>query len=242
MGKPCSHPNQVTMDLFEILQLENFNPIILGGLILRFIFNMGVASVLILFIYRKNSRNKEFAFTLFSFSMIIFSLCTILNNVELSIGSGFGLFAVFTMMRYRSEQLQIKDMTYLLIMVGLGFINSTFQGSIGPVEIVFLNISMVAFLYVLETNFFNKKLIKQKIKYDRLDLLKIGAKHLLRQDLEDKIGAKVVDVNVESVNYLDGSANIIVQYNLDKTGFSKPFVIKNEPDSMEDEALLVKGI
>ena len=184
------------MNLFEILQLENFNPTLLTGLVLRFIFNIGIASILILLIYRKNSTNKEFAFTLFSFNMIIFALCSILNNVELSIGSGFGLFAVFTMMRYRSEQLQIKDMTYLLIIVGLGFINSTFRDPIGPVEIVFLNISLISFLYISEKGIFKQKLEKRKIKYNRIELLNVGIKHLLYQDLEEKIGAHVVDVNV----------------------------------------------
>ena len=124
------------------------------GLVLRFIFNVSMAALLIIFVYRRNCQNKEFAFTLFSFNMIIFALCTILNNVELSVGSGFGLFAVFTMMRWRSEQLQIKDMTYLLILVGLGFINSTFQGTIGPLEIIFLNIAMIAFLIILEKSIF----------------------------------------------------------------------------------------
>jgi len=232
------------VDLLEIVQSENFNPNLLVGLVLRFIFNIGVASILILQVYRKYSKNKEFAFTLFSFNVIIFALCTILNNVELSIGSGFGLFAVFTMMRYRSEQLQIKDMTYLLILVALGFINSTFRGSIGPVEIVFLNVSLVAFIYILEKSFFNQQLIKRKIKYERIDLLKVGNKHLLHQDLEEKIGAHVVDVNVESVNYLEGSANIIVKFNRDKTGFSQPFVLNSQPKSMEkkEEPLLVNGI
>ena len=232
------------MDLSEILQLENFDPNLLAGLVLRFIFNIGVASILILLVYRKNSRNKEFAFTLFSFNVIIFSLCTILNNVELSIGSGFGLFAVFTMMRYRSEQLQIKDMTYLLIMVGLGFINSTFRGSVGPIEIVFINVSLISFLYILEKVFCNQQLVKRKIKYTRLDLLKVGNTHLLQQDLEEKIGAHVVDVNVESVNYLDASANIIVKFNRDKTNFSQPFVINNQPVSLEkkEEPLLVNGL
>lgn len=223
------------MDLFEILQLETFNPNIFAGLVLRFIFNIGVSSILILFVYRNNSKNKEFGFTLFSFNVIIFALCTILNNVELSIGSGFGLFAVFTMMRYRSEQLQIKDMTYLLIIVALGFINSTFRGTIGVVEIVFMNISLIAFLYILEKSFFKQGLIKLKIKYERLDLLKVGNKHLLHQNLEEKIGAHVVDVNVESVNYIDGSANIIVKFDRDKTNFSLPFVLNNKPKSMEKE-------
>lgn len=232
------------MDLFELLHLDTFNPVLLAGLVLRFLFNIGMASALILLVYRRNCENKEFAFTLFSFNVIIFSLCTILNNIELSIGSGFGLFAVFTMMRYRSEQLQIKDMTYLLVMVGLGFINSTFSGSIGPFEIVFLNISMITFLFILEKSIFNQKVLKQKIKYEKLDLLKVGKRTLLRQDLESRIGAKVVNVKIESVNYLEGSANILVKYNKDIERFSQPYILhdKSENGQKKGESVLVKGL
>jgi len=223
------------MNIFELLHLDNFTPILLLGLVLRFLFNTGMAAILIIFVYKRNCQNKEFAFTLFSFNMIIFSLCTILNNIELSIGSGFGLFAVFTMMRYRSEQLQIKDMTYLLIMVGMGFINSTFQGPIGPFQIVFLNFSMILFLFILEIVIFNQKLVTQKIKYEKLDLLKVGNKSMLRQNLEERIGARVVDVKVESVNYLDGSANIIVKYNRDITGFTPTYIFADEQENRAEK-------
>lgn len=223
------------MNIIELLHLDNYTPILLLGLVLRFLFNIGMAAILITFVYRRNCQNKEFAFTLFSFNMIIFSLCTILNNIELSVGSGFGLFAVFTMMRYRSEQLQIKDMTYLLIMVGMGFINSTFQGPIGPFQIVFLNFSMILFLFILEIVFFNQKLVTQKIKYEKLDLLKVGNKSMLRQNLEERIGARVVDVKVESVNYLEGSANLIVKYNRDITGFTPTYIFADEQENRDEK-------
>src|SRR5210317_855210 len=167
------------MEIFELFHLDKINPILLAGLVLRFLFNIGMAAVLILMVYKRNCQNKEFAFTLFAFNMIIFALCTILNNVQLSIGSGFGLFAVFTMMRYRSEQLHIKDMTYLLVVVGMGFVNATFQGSIGPVEIVFLNLAILTILFVLERGIFNRQLSVQKMKYEKLDYLKVGNKLLL---------------------------------------------------------------
>ncbi len=222
------------MDSITVTQVLN--------LVIRFIFNVGFSALIILFIYKKNSRNTEFAFTLFSFNLIIFALCTILNNVELSIGSGFGLFAVFTMMRYRSEQLQIKDMTYLLVVVGLGFVNSTYKCTIGPAEILFLNVSIALSLYILEKTLLSHNLVKQKIKYNQLDLLKVGNKPLLRQDLEEKIGARVVSVDVESVNYLEGSANLIVKYNRDISNFSQPYVINNHENSVEEKPMLVKGI
>lgn len=222
------------MDLYHLFQFDNIDANQVLSLVLRFFFNIGIATLIILIVYKKNNQNREFSFTLFSFNLIIFALCTILNNVELSIGSGFGLFAVFTMMRYRSEQLQIKDMTYLLIMVGLGFVNSTFQGSIGPIEIMFLNVSIFISLYILEKLIFNQDLIKQKIKYNRLDLLKVGNKRLLRRDLEEKIGAKVLDVNIESVNYLDGSANINVKYMRDNTNFSQPWILNNSSNGIKE--------
>ena len=215
----------------------------LMGLALRFMFNASMATALIIFVYKQNCQNKEFAFTLFAFNMIIFSLCTILNNIQLSIGSGFGLFAVFTMMRYRSEQLHIKDMTYLLILVGMGFINSTFQGPIGPFQILFLNISMIILLFILEKIIFNQKVVSQKIKYEKLDLLKVGNKALLRKDLEDRIGALVVDVRVDSVNYLDGSANLLVKYNRDRETFQQPYILskKSEPVKKQEKPLVVHG-
>lgn len=230
------------MNLNDVFHLDNFNSLLLMGLVLRFVFNVSMAAILILFVYRRNCRNKEFAFTLFSFNMIIFALCTILNNVELSIGSGFGLFAVFTMMRYRSEQLQIKDMTYLLILVGLGFINSTFQGPIGPFEIIFLNVAMIAFLIVLEKLLFNQKLVKQKIKYDKLDLLKVGNQSMLRSDLEEKIGARVADVQVDSVNYPDGFASITVKYNRNEPVPTQPVIFKNQGEQESEDKLLVNGL
>ncbi len=242
LTNPFCHANQMIMDLYNFLQVDNIDTAQIVNLVIRFGFNIVFAALIILFIYKKNNRNKDFAFTLFSFNLIIFALCTILSNVELSIGSGFGIFAVFTMMRYRSEQLQIKDMTYLLIVVGLGFVNSTYQGSIGPAEIIFLNVSITLSLYILEKTLMNHNLVKQKIKYNNLDLLKVGNKPLLRKDLEEKIGARVVSVDVESVNYLEGSANLMVKYNRNINNFSQPYVLNNHENSTEEKPFLVKGI
>jgi hypothetical protein len=103
---------------------------------------------------------------------------------------------------------------------------------------------MIAFLFILEKSIFNQKLIKQKIKYEKLDLLKVGNKEMLRQDLEARIGARVVDVKVEAVNYLEGSANIIVKYNREITGITPQIVFQNTGDNHDEKKkpALVKGI
>jgi hypothetical protein len=223
------------MDFAQLLNSENITMTSIAGLAVRFLFNLAMAAGIILYIYRKNSNNKDFCFTLFSFNFVIFALCTILNNVDLSIGSGFGLFAVFTMMRYRSEQLQIKDMTYLLILIGLGFVNATFSGSIGPLEVAFLNISIGLTLLVLEKTMFNHKLIKQKIKYSNLELIKADNWALLKKDLECKLGARVENIKIESINFVDGSANLMVQYNPQSKIRSNHYIFKENKAEKEYE-------
>lgn len=225
--------NQRIMDLGQLLNTENFNIISFAGLAVRFLFNAAMAAIIILMIYRKNSSNKEFCFTLFSFNLIIFALCTILNNVDLSIGSGFGLFAVFTMMRFRSEQLQIKEMTYLLILIGLGFVNATFTSSLGPVEIAFLNLSIGLALMILEKTLFNHKLIKQKIKYNNLELIKVENRAMLKRDLESKLGTNVENIRIDSINFVDGSANLMVRYNPRSTVRSNHYMLMNNNEAKQ---------
>ncbi len=226
--------NQGIMDFGQLMNIDDFSIISFAGLAARFVFNAIMAAALILLVYRKNSTNKDFCFTLFSFNMIIFALCTILNNVDLSIGSGFGLFAVFTMMRYRSEQLQIKDMTYLLILIGLGFVNATISDLFGPIEIMFLNLSTGLSLFVLEKTMFNHNLINQKIKYSDLELIKVENRPLLKKDLESKLGAKVVKIRIDSINFLDGWANLMVKYNPQSIVRSNHYMVK-ENDSFEEK-------
>jgi hypothetical protein len=224
------------------MNLDDFSIINFAGLAARFVFNAIMAAAIILLVYRKNSSNKDFCFTLFSFNMIIFALCTILNNVDLSIGSGFGLFAVFTMMRYRSEQLQIKDMTYLLILIGLGFVNATISDMIGPIEIMFLNLCTGLSLFVLEKTMFSHHIIKQKIKYSDLELIKVENRSLLKKDLESKLGASVVSIQIVSINFLAGWANLMVKYNPQSIVRSNHYM-KMDNNSFEEkiDPVLMKG-
>ena len=113
-----------------------------------------------------------------------------------------------------------------------------------PFEIIFLNLAMIAFLIVLEKSLFNQKLVKQKIKYDKLDLLKVGNQAMLRKDLEDKIGARVADVQVDSVNYMDGSASLVVKYNRNEPIPAQPIIFRNEGgrESESKDKLLVNGL
>jgi hypothetical protein len=181
-------------------------------LVMRLIFNSAIAFTILHFIYKQYNKKKSFIFNLFIFNLIIFGLSTVLTRIDLSVGSGFGLFAIFTMMRYRSEQINMKDMAYLLIMIGLGFINSTGYEVIGFEEIVLLNFVITGVVFGLEKAYFNNQKNSQKIKYDKIELLKPKYRHLLNRDLSLRLGKEVIEVKTENVNFIEGYATLKVYY------------------------------
>jgi hypothetical protein len=181
-------------------------------LAIRLAFNSFVAYVILHHIYKQYNKKKTFIFNLFIFNLIIFGLSTVLTRIDLSVGSGFGLFAIFTMMRYRSEQINMKDMAYLLIMIGLGFINSAGYDVVGYEEILFLNAVVVGVVFGLERAYFANRKNSQKIKYDKVELLKPKYNHLLHRDLSLRLGKEVIGVKTENVNFIEGFATLKVYY------------------------------
>ncbi len=231
--------------LFIINQSENMG---LLNLAFRLGFDLAIVAIIILLVYRKHNKNREFIFTLFVFNIIIFVLCTILNNTELSIGSGFGLFAVFTMMRYRSEQINIKDMTYLLIVVALGFLNATYKSQVGVAEVIFINVVVMGILTVLELSILSihKNLSQQKVKYDKIYLLKPENFGLLRLDLKDRLGIEIQNIKIESINFLENTANLLItgsplQNSQDSALLPKQTLDKSEVREIQKERILKVG-
>lgn len=181
----------------------------------RLVFNSLIAFVILHYIYKEYNKKRSFIFNLFIFNLIIFGLSTVLTRIDLSVGSGFGLFAIFTMMRYRSEQINMKDMAYLLIMIGLGFINSAGHDVIGYEEILFLNLVVVGVVYSLERTYFGRRRNNQKIKYDKIELLKPKYNHLLYRDLSLRLGKDILEVKTVNVNFIEGFATLKVYYGND---------------------------
>ena len=181
-------------------------------LIVRLVFNSTIVFIILHFVYKQYNRRKTFIFNLFIFNLIIFGLSTVLTRIDLSVGSGFGLFAILTMMRFRSEQINMKDMAYLLIMIGLGFINSTGYDVIGYEEIALLNFVITGVVYGLEKSYFSNRKNSQKIKYDKIELLKPKYNHLLKRDLSLRLGKEVIEVKTDNVNFIEGYAILKVYH------------------------------
>lgn len=189
----------------------NFDPQQLLDLILRLSLNISVAAILILWIFNSLSTRKPFVFSLFLFNLIIFIIGHLFNNITLGIGSGIGLFAIFAMLRYRSETLNLKEMTYLFILIAVGMLNS-FGGGINLIERLIFNASIIGLTFLLEKKICCRILESRKIKYDNLDLIKPEYRRLLMHDIYQKTGIKPIDIDIDTVSFIDHVAIITVYF------------------------------
>jgi hypothetical protein len=183
---------------------------IFGDLAIRFAINLLSVFIAVEFIRRRLAKADSSPFILYVFNLVLFLVSAILSRTELSIGSGFGLFAVFTMIRYRSEQLSGKEMAYLLVMAALGLINSIPSATFTLPAVILLNTLTLLLIALLEAKSVRPATL-QKIKYDRLELLKPQHRELLHRDLLLRLGKKVLEVNIENINFLEGVASLKVR-------------------------------
>lgn len=210
----------------------NFDPQQILDLVLRLALNIIVASILILWVFNSLSTRKPFIFSLFLFNLIIFIIGHLFNNISLGIGSGIGLFAIFAMLRYRSETLNLKEMTYLFILIAVGMLNS-FGGEISIIERMIFNASIIGLTFLLERKICCRILESRKIKYDNLDLIKPEYRRLLMHDIFQKTGIKPKDIDIESVSFIDHVAIITVYF--DPSDKNKTYLIDIKNDNQYQE-------
>jgi hypothetical protein len=166
--------------------------------------------VLIRFIYYPIYKNREFFFTFFIFNLIIFLITFLLNKVEMSMGAAFGLFAVFSMLRYRTEGISMKDMTYLFLAIAMGLITAVSKGNWD--ELSLLNLIIIAFTYLLESNLLLKKEASKVIQYENIEMIKPEFQTALIADLESRTGIKINRIAISKVDFLRDTAIIRIYY------------------------------
>ena len=177
---------------------------------MRLAINFVSVFILIRFIYYPIYKNREYFFTFFIFNLIIFLITFLLNKVEMSMGAAFGLFAVFSMLRYRTEGISMKDMTYLFLVIAMGLITAVSKGNWD--ELSLLNLIILTFTYVLESNLLLKKESSQLIQYENIELIKPENKAELMKDLEVRTGIKINRISISKVDFLKDTAMIKIYY------------------------------
>jgi hypothetical protein len=170
-----------------------------------------VVTMLLIFglIYFPNYRNKEFMFTFFLFNIIIFIITFVLNKTNISMGAAFGLFAVFSMLRYRTEGISMKEMTYLLIAIALGLINAI---GLNLVPILVFNSIFIVFIFVLDHPMVFKQEVSKTVMYENIDLIRPENRDLLIEDLRKRTGINIHRISIMSIDFLKDATHITVYY------------------------------
>lgn len=184
---------------------------------IRLLIDIAAVFILIRLVYYPVYKKTELFFTYFIFNMVIFLICFLLNKVELSMGAAFGLFAVFSMLRYRTEDISLKDMTYLFLVIAMGLVAAVtkIKGASAAYEYAFLSMIngvLILVTYLMESRLFMKRETIKTIYYENIELIKAGREEELMADIRNRTGINVHRVYVQRIDFLKDAASIKIFY------------------------------
>jgi hypothetical protein len=211
--------------LLTSLPLQALTSLVLGwdSLLALFALNLVSSLVVVRFIYHMAAKRRDFVFTFMLVSTAVFLLCRLLAGVEIDLAFALGLFAIFGIIRYRTNAIPIREMTYLFIVIALAVINALAPLAASWMEIVVANVLIWVLSFVLERLWFVEHLATKMVVYDRIDLLHEGKRSELVADLERRTGVTIVQLEIGKVDLLRDTANIKVHFSAD-----------NEPGHFEE--------
>jgi hypothetical protein len=184
---------------------------------IRLVIDLVTVFILVRLIYFPIYRQKEFFFMFTIFNLIIFLISFLLNKVDLSMGAAFGLFAVFSMLRYRTESISIKDMTYLFLCIAIGLVTAVTKIKDAPLAeehwfLVGLCGAILLLTWILESNLFSKKEQSRLIVYENIELIQAHRREDLLNDLRTRTGINVHRASIVRINFLKDSALVKVYF------------------------------
>ena len=178
----------------------------------RFLLNISFLTLIIRWLYYGATKRKDYLFTYYMIGIIVFLLCITLKKYELDIGMALGLFAIFGIIRYRTDAVPIKEMTYLFVVIGVSVVNSLANQKMSYAEILTANILVVLALYTIERLWFTRNVSVKIIQYEKIENIKPENSAILRQDLEARTGLKIENIKVGDIDFLKDSATIIITH------------------------------
>jgi len=179
----------------------------------KFIFSLGInllnVALIIGLIYYPNYRKMDYIFTLIIFNLVIFLLTFVLKYVKLSVGAAFGLFAVFSMLRYRTEGISMKDLTYLFVFIAMGVFSAI---QLEYYELGILHGLVLVSIFILDGNLIFKREMMKNIQYENIEMIKPGSHQELIEDLRKRTGLNIHRIVIGKINFLNDTAMIKVYY------------------------------
>jgi hypothetical protein len=181
-------------------------------LLLRLAINMVFITILIRFLYYEKTKRKDYLFTYYLIGTITFFLCFGLKKLDIDTGMGLGLFAIFGIIRYRTDAIEIKEMTYLFLIIGLSVVNALASNKLSIAEMALINVFMVILTYILEFVWLMKHETRKTVTYERIDLIKPESSEEMKKDLEQRTGLNINRFEIGKIDFLNDTAQVRVYY------------------------------
>jgi hypothetical protein len=190
------------------------------SLILRLIINLVFLTIIIRFLYYPITKRKDYLFTYYLIGIITFFLCFGLKKLDIDTGMGLGLFAIFGIIRYRTDAIEIKEMTYLFLVIGLSVVNSLASRQISMAELAVINTSTVLITYGLEYLWLLKHETRKTITYERIELIRPENYDEMLADLQERTGLAINRFEVGKIDFLNDTAQVRIFYYADEQSLS----------------------
>jgi len=193
--------------------MENlFDSMTIWGILMRFFVNLVFLFILIRLLYFRYTKKEKFLFTFFLMGITVFFVCSMLKDMKIEIGMGFGLFAIFNLLRFRTRNFSVKDMAYTFTTMGISVINSMNLDEFPFIGFVIINTIVILSVFILEEYLKKNNFEKYSVHYDNLDLLKPGNNNKLMKDLSSRIGHDILKVQIKDIDLKKGSAELDVYF------------------------------
>jgi hypothetical protein len=208
MNAIITFDNKINFMGMEIINIPD-----LITLILRFFLNLGVIMILVRLLYYSVTRRKDYLMTYLLISSVVFLLCFLLESVKLEIGFALGLFAVFGIIRYRTDAIPIREMTYLFIVIGISIINALANKKISIAELLFTNLIIIVITFAYEKIWLLKHESKKLIIYEKIDLIVPEKYSELLEDLKNRTGIKTIKrIEIGRIDFLRDTCRLTIYY------------------------------
>jgi hypothetical protein len=192
--------------------LFNLNNPDFFGILLRFVINTFFLVILIRFIYFRYSKKEKFLFTFFLLGITVFFITSMLKSVFIEFGMAVGLFAVFTILRFRTRNFSLKDMSYIFATIGISVINSLKLVGFPVLGVIIINLIIVATAIILERFTIRHNTTTYEIIYEDLELLKTAKKQKILKEISDMTGKNIIRVRIRRVDYKKKYAILDISY------------------------------
>lgn len=210
LNEPITAPVAGSNSLWSLIDPQGFNAVDMWELLIRFAFNAIVVTIIIHLLYYPKSRRKDYYFTFSLIAVSIFFLIFLLGGVKLKVGFALGLFAIFGIIRYRTESMPVREMTYLFVIIAISVINALASHL---VQALVANVLFIGWIWLCESNKWIKHVACKLVLYDRPEMTAPERYEELLADLKARTGLDIERIEVGHIDFLRDTAMLKVYYN-----------------------------